>query len=69
MTEKKSKPLFHLTNGQWKMVETAQGTKKLPLFHTTQYYNRFCKGNALKTILETEASVPNFEGTYTIRRR
>ncbi len=45
--------IFHLTDGQWKMVVPSQDYKKLPLFHTTMYYNRYCKGNALKTDFAT----------------
>jgi hypothetical protein len=52
--------VFHLTGGQWKMTIPSQDYKKLPLFYTTQLYNRFCKGNALEVELETMASVPNY---------
>jgi len=55
--------VFHLTGGQWKMTVPSQDYKKLPLFYTTQFYNRFCKGNALKTDLETLASIPNYLGS------
>ena len=41
--------IFHLTGGEWKMVVPSQDYKKLPLFYTTKYYNKFCKGNALRT--------------------
>jgi hypothetical protein len=54
--------VFHLTNGQWKMVVPGTELIKLPLFHTTKYYNKFCKGNVLKSGLETEASIPNYGG-------
>ncbi len=47
--------VFHLTGGEWKMVVPSQDYKKLPLFYTTQYYNRFCKGNVLRTQVETSA--------------
>ena len=47
--------VFHLTGGEWKMVVPSQDYKKLPLFYTTQYYNRFCKGNALRTEVESAA--------------
>ena len=45
--------VFHLTGGQWKMLVPAENYKKLPLFYTTKYYNKLCKGNALRTELET----------------
>ncbi len=48
--------LFHLTGGQWKMVIPAQNYTKTPLFYATKYFNRYCKGNILKTTLETAAS-------------
>lgn len=55
--------VFHLTGGQWKMTVPSQDYKKLPLYQTTRYYNRFCKGNVLVTGLETLASVPNYVGS------
>ncbi len=45
--------VFHLTGGQWKMIIPAQNYKKTPLFYTTKYFNKYCKGNALRTELET----------------
>ena len=54
--------VFHLTNGQWKMVVPGIDLIKLPLFYATKYYNRFCKGNILKSELETEASIRNYVG-------
>ncbi|MDX2430860.1 MAG: T9SS type A sorting domain-containing protein [Bacteroides sp.] len=51
--------VFHLTGGQWKMLVPSQDYKKLPLFYTTKYYNKLCKGNALRT--EFETSRPGIE--------
>ncbi len=50
--------IFHLTGGQWAMTVPPQNYKKLPLFYTAKYYNRFCKGNALRTELQTSAARP-----------
>jgi len=57
--------LFHLTGGQWKMVVPAQDYKKLPLFYTTMYYNKLCKGNALRTELETSGYLTSSAGSPT----
>jgi chitodextrinase len=57
--------LFHLTGGQWKMVVPAQDYKKLPLFYTTMYYNKLCKGNALRTELETSGYLTSSSGSPT----
>jgi chitodextrinase len=54
--------LFHLTGGQWKMVIPAQDYKKTPLFHTAAYFNRYCKGNILKTGVETRATIRSTPG-------
>ncbi len=54
--------VFHLTGGQWKMTIPSQDFAKTPLFYTTQYYNKFCKGNVLKTTLETMATISNSTG-------
>ncbi|MCK4750541.1 MAG: T9SS type A sorting domain-containing protein, partial [Bacteroidales bacterium] len=54
--------VFHLTGGQWKMVIPSQEYKKTPLYYTTQYYNKFCKGNVLRTELETMATITNSTG-------
>jgi len=54
--------VFHLTGGQWKMVIPAQGYQKTPLFHTTRYYNRFCKGTALRTGVESLSKITNASG-------
>jgi hypothetical protein len=54
--------LFHLTGGQWKMVIPAQGYQKTPLYHTTRYYNRFCKGTALRTRVESMSKITNASG-------
>lgn len=48
--------VFHLTGGQWKMLVPSQNYKKLPLFYATKYYNKLCKGNILKTELESSQS-------------
>ncbi len=50
--------LFHLTGGQWSMTVPAQDYKKLPLFHTARFYNRFCKGNVLRTDVKSGAPAP-----------
>lgn len=55
--------VFHLTGGQWKMVVPAQDYAKTPLFYTTQYYNKYCKGTALRTELETSAIITSARGT------
>lgn len=54
--------VFHLTGGQWKMVIPSQDYKKTPLFHTTRYFNAFCKGNVLSTGLETLSTIENSNG-------
>lgn len=54
--------VFHLTGGQWKMVIPAQNYKKTPLFYTTAFYNKYCKGDILKTELETMATIQNSDG-------
>ncbi|MGW8315303.1 MAG: fibronectin type III domain-containing protein [Bacteroidales bacterium] len=54
--------IFHLTGGQWKMINTAQGYKKTPLYYTAQYYNRFCTGTALRTAVESKARIYNASG-------
>ncbi len=56
--------VFHLTGGQWQMtIPAEEGFTKLPLFYTTQFYNRFCKGNALRTEIETEAVITGATGS------
>jgi chitodextrinase len=54
--------VFHLTGGQWKMVVPSQDYKKLPLFYSTKYYNRLCKGNALRSELETSGYITGTTG-------
>jgi hypothetical protein len=44
------------------MIIPAQGYKKTPLYHTTQLYNRFCKGTALRTEVESMARIYNASG-------
>jgi hypothetical protein len=54
--------VFHLTGGQWKMVIPAQDYKKTPLFYTSAFYNKYCKGNILRTELETMATIHDSDG-------
>ncbi len=42
--------IFHLTGGQWQIVD---GSTRLPLFYTTKFFNKNCKGHVLKTTVES----------------
>ncbi len=55
--------IFHLTDNQWKLVRTAENNRKLPLFHGSALYNRFCRGISLSKSIETEAYLVDPEGT------
>ncbi|MEN8202759.1 MAG: T9SS type A sorting domain-containing protein [Bacteroidota bacterium] len=54
--------IFHFTGGQWKMIIPAQDYKKTPLYYTTQYFNKYCTGNVLKSDLETVATIADASG-------
>ena len=49
--------IFHLSGGQWKMVIPAQDYKKTPLYYTSAFFNKYCKGSILKTELTTMARI------------
>lgn len=56
--------IFHFTGGQWKMVVPGQDYKRLALYEAARLINRHCKGNALKTSVESMAEVTDSDGEY-----
>ena len=42
--------IFHLTGGQWRITEPENNYRRLPLFITAKYFNRFCKGDVLDNL-------------------
>ncbi|MCF6358616.1 MAG: hypothetical protein L3J54_12505, partial [Draconibacterium sp.] len=39
--------LFHLTGGEWRITESENNYRRMPLFLTAKYFNKFCKGDVL----------------------
>jgi hypothetical protein len=69
--------IFHLTGGQWRITRPTENHRKLPLYYTGQYFNKFCKGHVLKTsfitnniITESDGKVINWEpvGAYAYNK-
>src|SRR5690554_6294935 len=54
--------LFHLTGGQWRITQPAEGYNKLPLYHTAQLFNRFAKGHILETEFVSNNKITNAVG-------
>lgn len=54
--------LFHLTGGQWRITQPADNYRKLPLYNTGKYFNRFCKGNILQTEFISNNKITNALG-------
>jgi len=55
--------IFHLTGGEWKITRPAEGYRGLPLFVASKYFNRYCKGNVLKTKVESLETLTTEKGT------
>ena len=54
--------IFHLTGGEWRITQPADNYKKLPLYHTAQYFNRFCKGHILESDFISNNIITNHKG-------
>ena len=54
--------IFHLTGGEWRITQPADNYRKLPLYYTGQYFNRFCKGNILQTEFISNNKITNSYG-------
>ncbi|MGB9747102.1 MAG: fibronectin type III domain-containing protein [Bacteroidales bacterium] len=51
--------VFHLTGGEWRITDPGQGYKPYPLFTMGKYFNTYCKGHVLKTLVETNNIIRN----------
>ena len=69
--------IFHLTGGQWRITVPPEDYRPLPLFITSAFFNRFCKGHNMETeflstnrIYNMDGSVINWEpvGAYAYNR-
>ena len=69
--------IFHLTGGQWRITVPPEDYRPLPLFVTSAFFNRFCKGHNMETefistnrIYDANGSVINWEpvGAYAYNR-
>ncbi len=54
--------IFHLTGGEWRITQPADNYKKLPLYYTGKYFNRFCKGHILETTFISNNRITNSAG-------
>ncbi len=54
--------LFHFDGGNWKLVDATDDYKKLPQFYTTKLYNSYCKGEILKSSVESENQIYDSDG-------
>ncbi len=54
--------LFHIYNGQWRMIDKAKNYKKLPLFITASFFNTYCKGDVLETKLFSNNNIKDLDG-------
>jgi len=55
--------IFCLEGGEWKITMPAEGWKKLPLYHTSRLFNHHCKGNILKTEVNSQEQVFDANGS------
>jgi hypothetical protein len=58
--------IFHLTGGEWRITQPSEGYKRLPLFVTSKFINTYCKGNVLKTKLESNGVIYNGDGSKLV---
>jgi hypothetical protein len=54
--------IFHLTGGEWRITQPADNYKRLPLYNTAMYFNRFCKGHTMQTQLISNNKITNTYG-------
>lgn len=54
--------IFHLTGGEWRITQPADNYKRLPLYNTGKYFNRFCKGHNLQTQFISNNKITNSKG-------
>ena len=54
--------IFHLTGGQWRITRPNENYRKLPLYITAKYVNRFCKGHVIDTEFLTTNIITDSQG-------
>ena len=54
--------IFNLTGGEWRITQPADNYRKLPLYYTGQFFNRFCKGHILQTEFISNNKITNANG-------
>jgi chitodextrinase len=54
--------IFHLTGGEWRITQPADNYKRLPLYNTGMYFNKFCKGHTMQTQLISNNKITNTYG-------
>ena len=60
--------IFHLTGGEWRITEPENNYRRLPLFITAKYINRFCKGDVLyNTYQSNEKGISQQGSTFGAR--
>lgn len=54
--------IFNLTGGQWRITEPENNYRRLPLFITAKYINRFCKGDVLYNTYYSNQEGKSYQG-------
>jgi hypothetical protein len=55
--------IFHLTGGEWRITVPPDNYRPLPLFVTSAFFNRFCKGHDMKTEFISTSRIYNASGS------
>jgi hypothetical protein len=55
--------IFHLTGGEWRITVPPDDYRPLPLFVTSAFFNRFCKGHDMKTDFISTGRIYNANGS------